>query len=139
MTISWSYSPDPAGELAQQAAADVRSLFTARVGESPDSHATWNTETGIALNPLVNGVAQRAAEGDYLAAARFAGEWAGTYLAASSLLSEQLLRAAIARAYIASGEDPEDNERAVEFMIDWQNAITKYVFAMLVEEGRTLV
>ena len=138
MTVSWECSPDPASDLAKQAAADARSLFTARIGETDDSQATWNSETAAAIEPFINRVGQLAADGDHLGAARYAGEWASTYLAASSFLTEQLLREAIWRAYVASGGDLADRAAGLKFLRDWTESITRDTFTVLISEGRTL-
>jgi hypothetical protein len=139
MDVQLSFSPDPGSALARQAAEDVRTMFTARVGEVSDSHAAWNSTTNQTVLPLTQGVADRAATGDVVAAAAFAGEWASVYLAASSFISEQLMRTAIAQIYLAQGGDVEDDETAVAFAVEWQARIMHDTFTMLIEEGRTLV
>jgi hypothetical protein len=88
MDVPLSFAPDPNSELAHQAAEDVRSMFTARVGEAADSLEAWNRTTNEAVLPLTHGVAERAAAGDVVGAARLAGEWASVYLAAAGLIGE---------------------------------------------------
>lgn len=139
MNIELSFSPDPASELAHRAAGDVRSMFTARVGEVADSHVAWNSTTNEAVLPLTQGVAECAAAGDVVGAARFAGEWASVYLAAASLIAEQLMRTAIAYIYLAEGRNIEDDEASAAFMVEWQERVMQETFTVLIEEGRTLV